>query len=102
MSTEAAQSGKIEALRTRFVAAKASLEEANKGLKGILAEMVTEGMAKKIEDTGGDFPDMIIVAPKCLLDQIENYDFDENGSPSWLTADGEDITETADEHLEWF
>ena len=89
-------------LQAKFTVAKARLQEAKDALADILCEMIEAGQAKKIEDYEGNFPDIIIVAPGTLLTRIENYDFDENGMPTWLDGDGYKVCPTAHEYVEWF
>lgn len=89
-------------LQARFASAKARVQEAKDILADTLCEMIEAGQAKKIEDCEGNFPDIVIVAPVSLLARIENYDFDENGMPSWLDGDGYKVHPAAWETVEWF
>ena len=90
-------------LQAKFTAAKARLQEANDALNGVLKEMIAAGQAKRIEDSGGDLPDMIIVAPKHLLDLIESYDFQsDSATPSGLDSDGYKVHLRGQEEVEWF
>ena len=90
-------------LQLKFTAAKARIEEAKVALAGVLCEMVKASQAKVIEDGGGEFPDITIVAHKRLLDLIESYDFQSSSAlPSWLDEDGEEIFPKAPNLMEWF
>ena len=90
-------------LQAKFTAAKARLQEAKDALNSVLKEMITAGQAKVIEDSGGEFPDITIVASRHLLDLIESYDFQSSSAtPSWLDEDGEEIFPGAPNLVEWF
>jgi hypothetical protein len=86
----------------RFLAAKVQVADSKKALDAVLQEMIVSGAAKKIEDSGSEFPDMIIVAPKHLLDPIEYYSFDESSTPVWLNGEGYEVFPAAHETVEWF
>ena len=90
-------------LQAKFTAAKARFQEAKDALNGVLKEMIAAGQAKVIEDSGGEFLDITIVAHKRLLDLVVSYDF-QSGSvtPSWLDKDGEEIFPGAPNLVEWF
>ena len=90
-------------LQAKFTAAKARLQEAKDALNGVLKEMIAAGQAKVIEDSGGEFSDITIVASRHLLDLIERYDFQSSSAtPSWLDEDGEEIFPKAPNLVEWF
>jgi len=90
-------------LQTKFTAAKARLQEAKDALNSVLKEMIAAGQAKVIEDNGGEFPDITVVAPKHLLDLIESFDFQsDSASPNWLDADGCEVNLRGREEVEWF
>jgi hypothetical protein len=90
-------------LQVKFAAAKARLQEAKDALNGVLKEMVAAGQAKVIEDNGGEFPDITIVASRHLLDLIESYDFQsDSATPSWLDGDGCEVYLRGHEDVEWF
>jgi hypothetical protein len=91
----------MDPLLERFAAAKEQKELAEQNLKAILQEMLRDGLAKLIEDSGSEFPDIIIVAPMHLLDEIDTYDF-EDTSPTWLDEDGYPVNVAAHETVEWF
>jgi len=90
-------------LQAKFTAAEARLQEAKDALNGVLKEMIAAGQAKVIEDSGGEFPDVTIVAHKRLLDLIVSYDFQSgSATPNWLDEDGEEIFPKAPNLVEWF
>jgi|GEM_PF-2365185 len=90
-------------LQAKFTAAKSRLQEAKDALDGVLKEMIAAGQGKVIEDAGGEFPDITIVAPEKLLARICSFSFKEGCSgPIWLDEEGYLVPIRAHENLEWF
>jgi hypothetical protein len=88
-------------LTERFAAAKEQKELAEKNLKAVLLEMVEAGLAKVVEDSGSEFPDIIVVAPKRTLEKIDTYEF-EDVDPTFLDGEGYPVEGMSFEELEWF
>jgi hypothetical protein len=87
-------------LKERFAQAKEANEQAQKGLRAILTEMIEAGMAKKVEDGYGGDHLMAIVADPVLLKQIEYFIWGEEDPEFWGPDNGPLTFEKG--AVEWF